>query len=302
MKNTPDTPQEGSYKEHIHSEGCSHDHSSSTSAFKISIVFNFLFVLFEFYYGYKSQSLSLIGDALHNLGDVFALMIAGIGIYFTKQSQSRISPKMSFGLKKISILAAFFNASTLILTSFYILYEAFEKWNSPQIQNSQMMMIVAAIGFVINMFTALLFHGEHKHELNAQGAFLHLLGDAGISLGVVGAGAIIYFFQWNLIDPLLSIFIACIILWGSRRLFMESLILLLNGVPKSLSYTEIFDFILNSKDVKLVIDLKIWGVSTVENALTCKLKVHDVALFKTSDLQKSLSKKFSVHDITIQVE
>lgn len=287
----------------------SHDHSHEheehshvvsgekpSRAFQISIVFNALFVVIEFYSGFVSQSLALVGDALHNLGDVFALLLSWLGFYLVR---SRVTEKLTFGLKKFSILVAFFNAATLIVTSLFIIYEAYERFIHPAPQNSVMMMVVSGIGFVINLSTGLLFHGGHKHDLNLKSAYLHLLGDALISLGVLLAGLIIYFYKWDVVDPIVSVIIAVIILIGTWGLFKESVILLLNGVPQQLSYTKVSEFLKKSPGVQEILQLRIWALSTSEFAMTAKIRGDEN--LNLAKLTHQIEHEFQIKDVTIQV-
>ena len=289
-----------------HHDHCDHDHDEPKSAslverpsraFQISIVFNLLFVLIEFYYGYLSQSLSLFGDALHNLGDVFALGLSWLGFYLAR---SQASEKLTFGFKKFSILAAFFNAAMLIGTSVFIIFEAYERFQNPQPQNSLIIMAVAAVGFVINMSTALLFHGGHKHDLNIKSAYIHLLGDAIVSLGVVVAGAIIYFKQWNLVDPIVSVVIAVFILGSTWGLFRESVVLMLNGVPQQVNFVKLSTFLESFAGVSKVEQLRVWAISTSEFAMTAKLHSTSQGINR-AQLEKLLEHDFNIKDVTIQI-
>ena len=268
-------------------------------AFQISIVFNLIFVGIEFYYGFVSQSLSLFGDALHNLGDVFALALSWLGFYL---SRTKGTDKLSFGFKKFSILAAFFNAFTLIVTSGYIIFEAIKRFQNPQAQNSLIIMAVAGVGFVINLSTALLFHKDHKHDLNIKSAYLHLLGDALVSLGVVLAGAIIYYKHWLYVDPVVSVIIAAVILAGTWGLFKESIILLMNGVPQQISYPKLSHFLKSYRGVSQLVDLKVWAVSTSEFAMTAKLKSEKESPINLEQLIHSIKSDFAIKDITIQID
>jgi cobalt-zinc-cadmium efflux system protein len=289
--------------DHSHNE----DHKAHTSsqaeqkgrAFKISILFNFIFVWIEFYWGQKSHSLSLFGDALHNLGDVFALGLSWLAFYL---SSSLATQKLSFGYKKFSILVAFFNSLVLLLTSLYIIYEAVERLRQPFVQDPQMIIIVAGIGFVINLVTALLFHKDHHHDLNIQSAYLHLLGDAVISIGVVLTGVLVYYTHWGYIDLITSCVIALFILKNTWPIFKESVQLLLNGVPRQIQYQALKEFIQNETLGLDFLDLKVWAISTSEFAMTLKLKNSKHQNFSRSALQNAIEKKFGVHDITIQID
>lgn len=201
--------------EHKHDNCGGHSHamiSEPDSIFKIGITLNLLFVFVEFYYGYVVGSLALISDAFHNLTDVFALMIGWLGYSLSKRSKS----------KKYSLYAAFFNSSVLLVGSFWVIYEAFERLQKPEIPVASTMILVASIGFVINFVSAKLFHKDLHHDLNMKSAYLHLMADAAISLGVALAGVLIYFYSVHWIDPVFSIVISVVIIYGSAKILWES--------------------------------------------------------------------------------
>lgn len=287
-----------------HHDNCEHEHDHAHElpqkpgrAFQIAIVLNLLFVIVELYSGYISASLSLIGDALHNLGDVFSLVLAWLGFYLAKSVSTE---KLTFGFRKVSILAAFLNALILILTSFYIIFKAIERFENPQSQNSLLMIGVSAVGFVINLSTALLFQGGHKHDLNLKSAYLHLLADAAVSMGVVLAGLLIYWKGYSYVDEVTSILIAAVILAGTWGLFKEAFVLLLNGVPQQIDYKGLLLFVKTFPSVKEVIELKVWAVSTSEFSMTAKL-LADSKTLEFKNLQKEIEAKFHIKNITIQV-
>ena len=212
--------------DHNHSGDHHHALEKPTRAFQIAICINFLFVLIEFYYGSASKSLALTADAGHNLGDVLGLMAAWIGYVLMNVKASH---RFSFEFKKISILIAFMNSLVLLLGSVWIAFEAFEKYKIQATeQNALIMIVVAAIGIGINFSTAMLFHKQQKHDLNMKSAYLHLMADAAISLGVVISGLLIYYKNWYFIDPILSFFIAAVIFYGTFSVFKESFLLLIN--------------------------------------------------------------------------
>lgn len=212
-----------------HKEGHHHDHSDHSHGhshgeiqtlehepnriFKLGIFANLLFVAVEFFYGYKINSLALISDAFHNLTDVFALILAWLGFYLT---QSKKNPKYS-------LYSAFFNSVTLILGSVWVAIEAIQRYNNPQIPAPKVMMLVAGIGFFVNFFSARLFHENLHTDLNMKSAYLHLMGDAAISLGVVLTGLILLFFDWAWLDPVVSFIISVIILVPALQILLASI-------------------------------------------------------------------------------
>lgn len=210
---------------HDHSHGHSHDHSHDhalkrepNSIFKIGISLNLLFVFIEIYYGYVVNSLALISDAFHNLTDVFALLLSWLGYYLSKKNQS----------KKYSLYAAFFNSAVLILGCVWVVVEAFERFKTGHVPVASTMMVVASIGFVINFVSAKLFHVDLHDDLNMKSAYMHLMADAAISLGVVVTGALIYFFSSHWIDPVVSILISLIIIVPTVKILKESYVKIKN--------------------------------------------------------------------------
>ena len=213
--------QEGSYS-HEHSHDHAHDHSHGhiqtlehepNRIFKIGIILNLAFVCVEFFFGYKIDSLALISDAFHNLTDVFALILAWIGYYLT---QSKNNPKYS-------LYSAFFNSLTLVLGSVWVIYEAIQRFNQPEIPAPKIMMLVAAIGFLVNLFSARLFHKSLHSDLNMKSAYLHLMADAAVSLGVVVTGAVLLFFNWAWLDAVVSFVISIVILIPALRILSTSI-------------------------------------------------------------------------------
>ena len=213
---------------HHHHDDCDHHHSDSASdhhligepdrIFKIGISLNLLFVCVEIYYGYVVGSLALISDAFHNLTDVFALLIGWLGYSLSKRSKS----------KKYSLYAAVFNSVVLLIVSFWVIAEAFFRFQKPELPLAGKMIVVSVIGFFINFFSAKLFHRGHHHDLNMKSAYLHLMADAAISLSVALAGVIIYFYSITWIDPAFSILISVVIIYGSAKILYEAVTQLKN--------------------------------------------------------------------------
>ncbi len=205
---------------------CNHDHNhdhshanhagSITAAFKISIFLNIFFVAIEIFYGHISNSMSLIADAFHNLSDVLSLVIALVGFFFIKRANG----------KKISAGISIFNASLLIFTLFFLIYESIERLIQPlavENMNNNIVMFVAFIGIIINFGSALLFKTHQHDDLNAQGAYLHLLADAAISLGVVISALVIQYTGFIQLDSIISIVISLIIFYSTVPLLRKSI-------------------------------------------------------------------------------
>ncbi len=269
-------------------------------AFFIAIAANGLFVFLQLIYAYWANSTSLLADALHNLGDVLGLMGAWAALHLMKRKPT---PHATYGMKKASILAALFNGSLLIFSSGVIATEALFKLANPNDINALSVIIIASIGIVINGSTALFF-ARGSHDLNIHGAFLHLVYDALISLGVVVAAIILYYTHWLWIDPIVGLLIALLIIKGAWSLFAQSFRLLIDGVPSSISWALVNKFFAEQPGVVGVHDLHIWALSTQENALSVHLYMPEEPLNDTLRTQwvGQIQQQFGIGHVTIQVE
>ncbi len=284
----------------------SHDHSHThkvnfNKAFLVGIILNSIFIAIEAGYGIIINSMALLADAGHNLSDVLGLILAWGATVLAKRSATN---KKTYGMKKSTILAALFNSIILLIAVGAILLEAIKKISNPEPVLGSTMMLVAGIGVVINMGTALFFVRDRKNDININGAFLHMAADAAISLGVVLTGFIISKTNWYLIDPILSIIIAIVITYGTWDLLKESFNLAIDAVPKNIKVEGIKKYIENIDGVLGVHDLHVWGMSTTENALTAHVEIlddinNDVILKKISNY---LEKNYSINHLTIQFE
>lgn len=250
-----------------------HDHGPSNlqninSAFYIGIFLNLLFTIVEFIVGYLYNSLSLISDATHNLSDVASLIISLIGM---KLAQKAATLTYTYGYKKASILASFINSVLLLAVVFNIFKEAIERFESPPEVTGKVIIITALIGVAINTISAFLFYKGQKDDINIRGAFLHLLVDAIVSVGVVISGIMIYYTNWNIIDVIISVVIAIIILITTWGLFKESLKLTLDGIPKGIDIATIKALITDTKGIKNVHHIHIWAISSTTNALSAHI-------------------------------
>lgn len=282
-----------------------HDHShapeSFNRAFVIAIFLNLAFTFAQIFYAFIANSMSLMADAIHNFGDVFGLVLAFAANWLlTLPSRQRYS----YGFKKTTVLAALTNALILVGTSAIISYQAIYKFFHPTNVNEMIVIVVALVGIVINGGTALLFMKGAHHDLNIKGAFLHLLGDALISFGVVAGAILIYFTHWEWIDSIVGLFIVMIILWGTSGLLRDSVRMILDAVPRHIDQTAIRAYLQNFPNVTKVHDLHIWGLSTKEIALTAHI-VMPTNPFTDADFEKinrELKSLFHIDHATLQVE
>ena len=292
---------------HSH-EGHCHHHSVSSleninRAFYIGIGLNLLYTVIEFAVGFKINSLALISDASHNLSDVASLGISLVGIILAQKASTH---NLTYGYKKASILASLINAILLVFIVFKIIIEAVERLNTPPQMESSGIIITAAIGVVINAVSAFLFDKGQKHDINIKGAFLHLMVDALVSVGVIISGVIIYFTGWNLADVVISFIIAVVILISTWGLLTESIKLSLNGVPEGINPNKIQKLIEEIPAVEQTHHLHIWAMSSSENALTVHLVVNEGISFQEMEqIKKELRHKLEHHNIqhsTFEIE
>jgi cobalt-zinc-cadmium efflux system protein len=261
--------------EHHHDHGHAHHHhdhsvtlTSVNTAFIIGIILNFVFVVIEVITGLSIHSLSLLSDAGHNLADVGAL---GLSLLAYKMMKVKSTKEFTYGYRKTSILVALLNAMVLVLSIGAIVYEAIQRFFKPEPVQGTAIAIVAGIGIVINAASALLFFRNKEKDMNIKSAYLHLMSDAVVSLGIVIGGIIIFYTHWFWIDSLVSIVIALVILISTWRLLKDSLRLSLDGVPAGIKLDEIKATAMKVKGVMDFHHVHIWAISTTENALTAHL-------------------------------
>ncbi|WP_338467708.1 cation diffusion facilitator family transporter [Novosphingobium sp. ZN18A2] len=281
---------------HSHAHGPGHGR-----AFAVAIALNLLFVFVEAGFGLLSGSMALVADAGHNLSDVL-----GLGIAWFADTLSRRPPtaRFTYGFKSSSILAALANASLLMLAVGAISAESVRRLFMPEPVAGGTMMVVAAIGIVVNVATALLFMRGSKDDLNIRGAFLHMVADAAVSAGVVLAGLAIMMTGQEWIDPVASLAISAVIAWGTWGLLKDSLKLGLAGVPEGIDEGDVRALLLSQTGVEAVHDLHIWPMSTTETALTAHLLMpggHPGDAF-LHDMAELLLEKHGIGHVTVQVE
>jgi cobalt-zinc-cadmium efflux system protein len=255
--------------------GAGHSHDYPTDfgwAFAIGIALNLGFVAIEAAYGFIAGSMALLADAGHNLSDVLGLVLAWGGAALVKR---RANHRFSYGLKKSSILAALLNALLLMIAIGAIIAEAIRRLSYPQPTDGGIVVAVASIGIVINGLTAWLFARGRHHDINIRGAFLHMVADAAVSAGVVVAGLLIQRTGALWIDPVTSLIVALVILWGTWGLLTESAAMTLAGVPRGIDSAQVGRALEKLPGVSAIHHLHIWSISTTETALTVHLVVKD---------------------------
>jgi cobalt-zinc-cadmium efflux system protein len=283
------------------SAGHDHHHDDFSRAFAIGILLNIAFVVVETVFGFFADSMALVADAGHNLTDVLGLVVAWAGATLARRSPS---PRFTYGLKKASILAALINAVFLLVAVGAIAAEAVRRLFDPAPTEGRTVMIVAAVGIVINGLTALLFAGGRKRDLNIRGAFQHMAADTIVSAAVVFAGAIILWTGQQWVDPVMGLAVAVVILWGSIGLLKESVWMTLAGVPSGIALDEVETALGQLAGVEAVHDLHVWPLSTTETALTAHLIAPGVSSNDAllQDARRMLHDRFHIEHCTIQVE
>ncbi len=285
-----------------HNHGIS-DLSKINRAFYIGILLNAVFTAIEFVYGFMHNSLALIADATHNLSDVASLIISLIGLKLTQKAATKL---YTYGYKKASIIASLINAILLVAVVFNIAKEAIERFETPPEVSGRIIIVVALIGVLINTISAFLFYKGQKDDINIKGAFLHLLVDALVSVGVVISGVMIYYTGWNQIDLIVSIIIAVVILVTTWGLLKESIKLTLDGVPKDIDIEKIQEIILSKKAVLKVHHTHIWALSTNTNAMTTHIILDkDYTLDEISKLKKNIKHDLeheNIQHVTLEFE
>jgi cobalt-zinc-cadmium efflux system protein len=272
-----------------------------TSAFALGIALNLAIVAIELIYGLLGNSMALIADGGHNLSDVLGLVVGWAGAVMARRSPSR---RFTYGLKKASILAALINALLLLVAVGAIAAEAIRRLVHPAPADAHTMIWVAAIAIFINGATALLFARGRASDINVRAAFQHMAADAAVSAAVVFAGFVILWTGQQWVDPVMSLAVALVILWGSFGLLRESVGMSLMGVPSGIDVDEVEAELARLDGVETVHDLHIWPLSTTETALTAHLVVPDVE--STDGLleaaRRMLHDRFAIEHCTIQVE
>jgi cobalt-zinc-cadmium efflux system protein len=302
--------------EHGHGHGHDHSHAHGTAhglghahvhapanfgkAFAIGIALNTALVAAQGIYGYIGNSTALLADAGHNLSDVLGLVVAwGASI----AAQRAPSGRFTYGLRASTILAALTNAVFLLVATGAIGWEAILRLREPQPIAGVTVMVVAGIGILINGFTAMLFAGRRKDDINIEGAYLHMAADAAVSLGVVVSAALIIWTGWLWLDPVTSLVICAVILWSTTNLLRSSIDMSMAAAPKGTDLAAIRAFLLARPGVAAIHDLHVWPISTTETALTCHLVMPagtvDVFLMETAQLLKTT---FRIGHTTLQVE
>jgi cobalt-zinc-cadmium efflux system protein len=281
-----------------------HTHTVEGRRLLITVLLNLAITLAEFIGGIFSNSLALISDAFHNLSDTVAILIT----YITERISKRASnKKFTFGYKRIQILAAMFNAVTLIAICVFLIFEAWERFNNPQPVKSVLMMTVAVIGLLANLASVLLLKSHKKGNINIKAAYLHLIGDTLSSVAVIIGGALIYFYEIYWVDPLITVLISLYIIKETYVVLYDTYKILMQQTPSGIELEDIVTAVAAFKEVKGVHHIHIWNLTDQEvhfegHIDLCEdLKVSDGQQV-VDKIQRVLKEKFNIDHITLQLE
>lgn len=291
---------------HGHAHGHAHGHRprrAGARELRWALIITAVMTVAEFIGGYFSGSLALISDAGHMLTDTLAL---GLSLAAVSLASRPATPRRSFGFLRMEVLAALVNGVTLVLLAGYIFWEAWARLKAPPQIHTGIMLVVAWIGLGANAAGVWLLHGAGGHNVNVRGAFLHVLGDLLSSVAVIVAGFVIYATGWTAIDPILSVLIGLVILFGAFRLLNEAVDVLMESVPSGVDITRIRDALLAIATVKDVHDLHVWSLTSGVHALSAHLVVVDQMTAQSdrvlSEAAELLCDRFGVAHTTLQIE
>ncbi|SFF87735.1 cation diffusion facilitator family transporter [Neptunomonas qingdaonensis] len=282
-----------------------HQHTHTTNygrLFGIGIALNIGYVLLELSFGWHINSLALLADAAHNVGDVAGLLLAWIAV---AMGNIKANQRHTFAWKKASILASFFNAAILLLAMGALAWEAISRLD--QVNNAQPETIiwVASVGVIINAITAALFIKGSQSDLNIRGAFLHMAADALVSLAVVISGILYIFWPLSWLDPMMSLIVATVVVLSTWSLFKRSTHLLFEGVPDDINPESVSDALIAHPHVQQIHDLHIWAMSTTENSLSVHLVINqpdDNSFELLEEIKELIRHQFKISHVTIQIE
>ena len=288
----------------VSSDSQAHQHSHSSESWKrlsLVLVLTSLYMVTEILGGWFTGSLALLADAGHMFTDTAALILALTAVWFGSRPAT---PKKTFGYYRLEIIAALVNGVALVVIALIICYGAYERWFDPPVVKSGSMILVASGGLVVNLVCAWILHSRDEIDLNMRGAWLHVVGDALGSVAAILAGACMMFFGWYAADPLFSVVISLLIIWGSVRLIKESTNVLLEGTPSHINLTAVEDAILDTAGVNNVHDLHVWTITSGREALSAHV-IHSYSISQPEllkELRSKLHDRFGVDHLTIQME
>jgi cobalt-zinc-cadmium efflux system protein len=290
------------------SEHHTHSHfgniaNQTTKRLALSLGVTLAFVVIEAVAGIFSNSLALLTDAAHNFTDVIAL---GLSWYALRIATQPAHAGKTFGYHRVGILVALVNSTTLVLISLGIFYEAWRRLLSPPEVDATILIGVAALAFLVNAWTAWLVHKGSDHDLNLRSAFVHLMGDVLSTIGAVIAGVLIFFTNWNWLDPLVSVLIGLLIMWNAWGILRQTIHILLESTPENIDMQSMVDDLLKVDGVQGVHDLHVWSISENMRMLTAHIQTEDTPISAGANLQNRINEilfhKYNIQHATLQLE
>ncbi|MBI4851833.1 MAG: cation transporter [Acidobacteria bacterium] len=296
---------------HNHSNTNPHSHSHSHISdleniglkLKISTLVTVLFVVAQVITGFYTNSIALISDGVHNFTDALALIIALLSIWLQKFP---VTLSKTYGYNRAGILAAFINSSSLMVIVALLCYESVLRIFNPQPIETTGMFWIAVLGLIVNVGIGLAIHKESKHDITIRSAYIHMLGDAASTVGIIIGSLIIYYTGYNIVDPIISLGISILILWTSWTILQETVHLLLEGTPKGINVETVSKAIEVVPGVKAVHHIHIWAIASQVTALSCHIEVDDMNLSNCQKLllhiNNVLKQQFEINHTTLQFE
>jgi len=290
----------GHHHNHHHHSGKS---NTDKNLFFVTIL-NFAITLAQIIGGILSNSLSLLSDALHNLSDSIAI---GLAFWAQKVSKRPSTNNKTFGFQRIEILIAFVNAGVLFLICGFLTYHALVRFYHPEEVKGKMMLVVAVIGLLANLFSVIILKNDKNASLNIRAAYLHLLGDTLSSVAVIAGGLLILKFNWFWVDPLVTIGVAVYIAIESIRILKDSAGILMQSVPENIDITEIKFALENLEGIKNIHHIHAWGMNETKLFLELHANLeNDLMVSQTEKIQEEIEEiahhRFGIEHVTVQFE
>ncbi len=288
----------------VNSSAHTHDLDESLlGRLKLSIVLTSLIFVAELVGGYMTNSLALMSDAAHVFMDVLALTLSLFAIYISRLPANE---KRTFGLHRVEVFVAFINSFSILFITLYIFYKAYLRFLNPEPVESLGMLAVAVVGLVVNLLVARWLMRYAKSDLNVKSAFLHVVGDAMASVGVIIASIVIYYTGWYVVDPIISVMIGCIIMYGSIRIISESSHILLEGVPRDIDFSDVMKDITGTEGITNVHSLHIWSICHNVYALSAHVDIEPASRHRMgrifNDINERLAQTYHIFYTTLQAE
>ncbi len=280
-----------------------HHHAATGKRLQLSLLVTVAFIVVEFAAGLKAHSLALLSDAGHNFTDALALLLAWFAFYIESKPPDQTK---TYGYQRAGVLAAFVNALALALLAGFIFYESYQRLNRPERVSENVMIVVAALGLVVNLGVMLALRSASRHDINIRSAFVHMVGDAVSSVGIIVGGFLIAWTGYYWIDPLLSVLIGVLILWTAWDIIKESLNILLEGLPRDLRLETVIGAVRQIPGVIDMHDVHIWSLASHSHALSCHVMIEDLPPSASESILRSvkglLAEQFHITHTTIQFE